>query len=484
MKSQLNFKVIKNGTEYNMHEMGIWVSSFHIHSPNAIRNKVIVPGMPGAHLASTDEGERSVYIAMQIEADSISDYDELKHKIFDLFYSKNYVTIIRDLYPDRKIKVLQEGSYDINNITTEDGEFDLLLTMTDPYIYGPEKQFQFPSDVFTLTNNGTAEADPVFELKVLQPITFAMIQNHLEQYMMIGRPIDIESQTPYARYQNVFSDDANTLSGWDPAANGEIDGVISGTMETVNDRFQALSYGEGSAWHGPAIKKSLTEVTQDFRLNTWITLDNSGNSVGRIELYLLDASGQIVAKIAMKDPTARATLAYGEIRIGKALDGHDLIHEYGDKKGNWNNFAGLLNIQREGNYWSASIMMGTAATGYHTRRFAHWYDTENKHMNPIAQVVVHMGQYGTMNPVAGGVYSINIDKINPEPVGGVPYIADVGDVIQFNHEEKMIYINGEPQMDLKDFGASFFQLAKGENPLLVHPSNAIHTTARYKERHR
>ncbi|WP_047984107.1 phage tail domain-containing protein [Ornithinibacillus californiensis] len=138
MKSQLNFKVRKDDQEYDMHALGIWVSSFHIYSPNVMRSKTSVPGMPGAHLRDTQDGERTVYTAMQIEAYNISDFYDLKHRVFNLFYSKEEITIVRHLTTDKEIRVLQEGSYDINNLSLEDGEFELFLTMVDPFVYGKE----------------------------------------------------------------------------------------------------------------------------------------------------------------------------------------------------------------------------------------------------------------------------------------------------------------------------------------------------------
>ena len=485
MKSSLNFKVKKDGTIYDLHELGIWVSSFHILSPNINREKLSIPGMPGAHLLATKEEERHVKISLQIETDSIQDFDDLKHTIFDLFYSEKEFSIVRDIKPDKEIFVLQEGEFDIENLSESDGEFDITLTMLDPYIYGPEKEAIFPSDAVSLDYEGTAPGDPIFELEVLQPVTFAMIQNQNDEYMMIGKPTDV-IDTPYEKYERVFYSDCNNLTGWVTAAPGEIDGNIAGTMETNGTRFQASDFGTGSSWHGPAIKTSLSEPLTDFRLTAYVGFFNKSvaKQVGRIEIYLLDVNGNQVGKIAMKDIQSSRSVAWGEARAGDNQDSHYLINEYGDKPGNWNDFSGHVRIEREGNVWRAYFAKVDSSGRHHTRRFAEWVDTENKFNRTVAQIVVHHGQYGSHEPVSGGVYSLNVYKINQEQENEVPYIADVGDIITIDSVAKDILINGESRKDLKDFGATFFKLYKGENILTVYPFNSFATRAKYRERYK
>ncbi|NBJ71348.1 MULTISPECIES: distal tail protein Dit [Clostridia] len=374
------------------------------------------------------------------------------------------------------------------NTIPEEESNDLIGTLTficsDPFKYGKEHILHFESDVITVTNKGTAEVKPVIEMEVLgDPLTlspFVMVQNQEEQYMLIGEALDVESSTPYQKYERVMYSDANALTGWTTAATGEVDGLIAGKMEAVKDRFQAASYGSGSGWHGPAVKQSLPEALQDFRLNTWITLDNSGQTVGRIELYLLDVNGNQVAKVAMKDVRRGERLGYGEARVGGALANHFLISEYGDRKGSWNNFAGILRIEREGNMWSAFFGKGNAKNGYHTRRFAYWRDTRNKYNIPVAQVVVHMGQYGKNKPCTGGVYSISVEKIN-QVDQGTPVIVRTGDFIKFDTRAEEITINGEPRTDIVDFGTEYFGLKPGDNQLVIMPNDSFKTTIKYRD---
>src|SRR5690606_36982452 len=117
----------------------------------------------------------------------------------------------------------------------------------DGYGYGPEVEAVFPSDVVTLTNNGTAEAEPIFELEVKQPVTFAMIQNQDNDYMMIGKPYDVTTQQPYESEKRVFWSEMNNLTGWTTPGTVE-GGTVSGSIKTNGYMFLPESYGTGSGW--------------------------------------------------------------------------------------------------------------------------------------------------------------------------------------------------------------------------------------------
>ena len=446
------------------------------------RNLLYIPGRPGAVL----QGSETDVLTIEVDVEISSTVDLNLRKTAEDFASwlitEEPCELTFDDEPDRIYFAVVEGDFKPNEIVSK-GYGTIKFLCLDSYKYGPEKEAIFPSDAVSLDYEGTAPGDPIFELEVLQPVTFAMIQNQNDEYMMIGKPTDV-IDTPYEKYERVFYSDCNNLTGWTNATNGEIDGNIAGTMETNGTRFQASDFGTGSSWHGPAIKTSLPEPLTDFRLTAYVGFFNKSvaKQVGRIEIYLLDVNGNQVGKIALKDIQSNRSVAWGEARAGDNQDNHYLINEYGDKPGNWNDFSGHMRIEREGNVWRAYFAKVDSSGRHHTRRYAEWVDTENKFNRTVAQIVVHHGQYGSHEPVSGGVYSLNVYKINQEQENEVPYIAQPGDIITFDHKEKLLLINGEPRKDLKDFGAKYFQLQKGENTLIVHPPDSFNVTCKYRER--
>ncbi len=138
-----------------MHQLGWWVESFHIHSPNAIRD--IQYAGKKERLKRTRKGSRLVNIVVQIEQSTLKRLDEQKHLFFTAFLSDDPIKIVRDITPDRHILVYQEGSYDIDNLTDSDGVFSLSLRMLEPFLFGSQNQLSITTSYANRTVTGQVE---------------------------------------------------------------------------------------------------------------------------------------------------------------------------------------------------------------------------------------------------------------------------------------------------------------------------------------
>lgn len=442
------------------------------------REMLSVAGMVGAHHVGTSVQPKRIKIPVLIESKNLDELEELKEDLMDWLVTEKAEELIFDDRPERSYYAMLEDVTEIETLIRV-GIGYLHFVCPDPYKYGRSVTRLLLDDTIVV-NEGTASALPVFKLEALKSSTYAMVSDG-EDYMMVGKPHDV-IETPYVKYQRIFYDTANNMTGW--TAHNSVDGgIVSGQMETTGNRFQALNYGSGTGWHGPAIKKSLSESLGDFRMTAFVAMFNSTRSqVGRIEIYLLDVNGEAVAKVALKDLQSSRSLTVGEARAGSNTDNHFLINEAGDKDGAWNNFNGHLRIEREGNKWEAYFAKVESGTGrHHTRRTVSWIDTGNRFDKRIAQVAIHMGQHGTNVPVIGGVYSINVFKINHEPEG-IPYIVEKDDVITFDSINRKAYINGESVPF--DFGTKFLQLHKGANNLAILPEDTYTSSVEFRNRYK
>lgn len=454
-------------------------------------NSITVPGMDGEYVESIDTPSKVLEVDIRITS---SDLRKTIDTLNSILATDEPVPIV---FPDEP-EMTYYGTVETSEETGERvhlGRHDstIYIRQSDPYKYGPEQREEIKTDVHSVRNDGTAEAKPIIELTVKEPITFAMVQNNNDlikignefypKYMMLGKSIDVENQAPFVKYERVFHSVGNSLVGWSP--HDSVDGgSVAGQMETNGTRFQAANYGTGTSWHGPAIKRGLTEPLQDFRLETTIGFWNGQpQQVGRVEIYLLDINGNQVAKVAMKDTKSGRSLAMGEVRAGDASNNHYLISGPASHDDGWNNFYGVLRVEREGNIWKAYIGKINQNTGeHHWRRAVEWPDNEGKFTRTIAQVVVHVGRVGTHTSGAMGVYDVSVYKINKQQ-DGVPYIAGAGDKIIFDSTTGDAFINGEPRNELLDFGSDFINLVKGNNLLVVHPSG-FDKVLKYRKRYR
>src|SRR5699024_8764385 len=117
---------------------------------------------------------------------------------------------------DDEVDMTYYGRLDsVNNLTEEHKIYQAVLTFlcSDPYKYGPEVAKDL-GDIDTVNNEGTAPADPIFELTAKEKTTFAMISNGADEdaeYNLIGTPADDDVEVVDAR-DMVYKLDG--MDGW------------------------------------------------------------------------------------------------------------------------------------------------------------------------------------------------------------------------------------------------------------------------------
>ena len=80
------------------------------------------------------------------------------------------------------------------------------------------------------------------------------------------------------------------------------------------------------------------------------------------------------------------------------------------------------------------------------------------------------------------VHRLTVWRLNTVKNEEIPYIAYPGDLIEIDHRTNDIRVNGESRPFLKDFGAHFFPLKKGANPIFYLPSSGIEINIEWRER--
>jgi len=454
------------------------------------RNLLFVPGMSGAYLGSSErqplyirqpiafkarDDEHALQIRDELAAWLIT--DEPAPLVFDDEPGRIFYAVVQNTLEDfRKMASIRKGTI----------EFIVL----DGYAYGCELIATFPSDVVSLTNRGTADADPIFELEVKRPVTYALIQNQNEEYMMIGKPYDITEQKPFVREEKIYDKIGDTTTGWATASTVD-GGVVSGLFYTTGQSWRAQTYGPVvAAWHGPSLVQSLPELLGDFKVEVYMTVKpKTLKSFGRAELYLLNQGGAKIAKLAMKNIGSEGGSNIAEVTLRNETTGNrrTLIHTPGAQQRLWNNFYGVMRLEREKGVFRASVAMIDTDTGQHHTR---WHsepfeDIQGLYDDLLAGVQIHIGQYGAVQFIEDiAIHRIKVYKINQPGENQIPYIADTGDIITFDHQDKQILINGEARKDLKNFGASYFSLKPGANQLVVLPEESFDVTCKYRERYK
>jgi predicted phage tail component-like protein len=342
---------------------------------------------------------------------------------------------------------------------------------SDPNKYGGIKDSVFtnPDSPITLNNGGTVSTPPTFRFVLSHPTTYLDIIGD-EDYMRIGRPVTVD-QNPFQKYTKILTANGGSMTGWTSALFAPDGGTNSGTMAADGLDYYATSYGTGSAWHGPTLSQSVQEVASDYMVRAFFNIGNNPSQRARTEVYLLNASSQVIGKISvvLRKSTGGVDV---EINLRNGANSKYIV----SMDWTYSDFFGYMDIEKEGTEFKFSIaQQGPREDGSNYTRYKQTFsfnDLNNEFQQDLAAVGMHIGTHGTFpTPSKARIRLIEVSKINTEPEG-IPYIGEAGDVFEFDHKESRIYKNGD-RFTGKDFGARFFHLKKGDNVFMVNPSNVV-----------
>lgn len=442
-----------------------------------------VPTRVGAYLLGKETGNRVVEVDFTLKGASHVDVRNKLTHIRDLLQTQE-LTLVFDDDPEiyhRGTSVALTKRNEVNTIYQGTLVFDC-----DPYrYYVSTKTYVFTDGLTNATNAGTATAEPIYTLTANESITYADVFNDVN-YIRVGQPAPVDV-TPIAREEIMMSDAMSSTVGWTVAGTGVDGGIVAGTMESNGYSFSASSYGTGTSWHGPALKRSIPGAPlTDFMVEARFKIANPTSSLrGRVEFTLLDDLSQVTAKFAMKRVGGGAGGSTAELRVGDGSDGKYVVSYAGARGVEWRNFTGVMRLTRVGKEWELYVAIVDTVTGKHHTRYRQTYsDNTFEYVRNLSQIQIHLGASGTTAPSVMDIRDLKVWRINTVTSTEIPYIAHAGDVITIDATQNLIAINGEERNDLKDFGGTYFDLQKGLTTLAVEPSDKVDATVTFRERNR
>jgi len=445
---------------------------------------ITVPGRPGGIITGKRTPARFISQEVLIACESAEELRKKLEELNEILHTETSEPLQFGDELDRTYFAMYAGAqegYEIDGFYTATINF----LCSDPYKYAEPKKIPFADSAVTMYNNGTVEVEPIITINVASPSTFLSLGDGTEKFNQIGRQIDVSNEEPYNKYTEVFDRLGNNLTGW--AIADEIDGgTVQGSFLTDGQGFRANSYGATSTlWRGPALKQSLPSLTQDFRIDAFITVKQEAtNQFGRAEVYLLNAAGERIAKLAMKNTGELNSSNIGEINIRGIDDSHNIIQTAGVRPRLWNDFYGVLRLERIGNKFTAYISRIDKGI-YNTAWSGTFTDYEGLYLDPLAAIQIHVGQSGANTFISDmAIHRVIVYRVNDPLANQVPNIVEAGDEVVFDHVNKNILINGESRIDLKDFAGRYFTLPKGKNTLYMLPSDIGTAKIEIRERYR
>lgn len=373
----------------------------------------------------------------------------------------------------------------LTNETPEEETNNLIGTITflcsDPFKYGKEQTKTFTSDVLNLTYDGTAEASPIFELEVLKPVTFAMVQNQYDEYQLIGAPVDVDINT-VDKSTPIIYEYGQSLDNWyKPSGNW------TGSFTTTGDAIVIKSWGTGTEWHGAALMQEISPL-DDYEIQFYVyTRTERNDQTYRVSTNYYDENMNELGMLRLWDKTTNQTRKVVEARMGPYV-GDDINYLISHRNYNIRGqrvWGGIIRVRKEGNkftFYAARVTQG----GRHVSTLTKTYTDINKeYAGRLKYVRFDIANFGDTNkPNEVRIEHIKVNRLARLNVDQTPYIARPGDLITLDNFNKELLMNGEDTKNLKDFGGSFFNLHKGENQLIVHPANSFNTRVKWRDRYR
>lgn len=442
------------------------------------------------YVTNREDKSREIDVYIEIRDKNPS---EMRKRIDDVsaFFSwEGYKPVVFSDEPDMTYLAEYEGyeeELEYHHIGIHRGVIKLLV---QPHKSKDEKELSL-QDATIVDNNGDVPTAPIIELTALQPTTYAMIENGIGEYNLIGFPLDEEgNEQAVDEKVRVLYEDGSTIDSWSTTTN-YVDtnfNDVRGVMTSDGSGIRAQTYGTGTKMHGPAITKELPRSLTDFEIVTNIDIVSNREADNfRVELYFVDENLKMLGKIGIKDNSRAFKRRYGLGRVGNyrgkgrangyAIGGHNYSRDITATTTLFN-----LWVRREGNLYTFYI--GRWRSNRHEWVAKETYLDANGQFNgKLRYITLFVGNYKDRTvPSRLRFNNVEVFELRQLTVDQTPYILRAGDVVTFDHENEDILINGEDVMFLKHFGGEFWRLPKGMNNVILSPPGAFTGTMKYREK--
>jgi predicted phage tail component-like protein len=287
-----------------------------------------IPARHGAYFTGARYGVRKIDIELTVLAKTPTQYMETLRALAAGLDVKEPSELVISDEPDKFYYAILSGDTDMTNelMTLGRGTFSFLCP--DPFAYSTESKIITPTaNMFLFDNQGTTATFPKFTVNFQNEATFVSLTSP-DGVILIGNPYE-EEQIVLPKTQYKLNDNMQSTSGWVNAGAVLDEGRLNTGSVIVKDGvgIGASSYGSGlpTIWHGPAIRKDLSDLVKDFTVKVRMDFSSQdgnssldGDQKGRLEIYLFNQSGGKIGKLVMRDSYKNYEFNIPEIYIGNS----------------------------------------------------------------------------------------------------------------------------------------------------------------------
>lgn len=391
--------------------------------------------------------------------------------------------------------VLLSGTIQFKQHTQGYVEFELTCIITDPFKHSNELYNTVSqNDHLTLYNQGTAPSYPVIRATAKKDSTMFMISKNDEDYMMFGKSEDTERDTKNFN-PVVYSSALTNTSGWTRRTTA-IDDVLSGgettgSLRSDGNALRINEWGEGAAWHGGALQRSLSRTINNFEFSTVIKIHPQANGVGVVKgfAHLADTQGNLVASIGLIDSKSNKEDIRVVVRIyDKMGRPRDLYNSTGGTNGGTAFRDGQIHIQlrKEGNKFISrtwrNITRSNGRKEVGARSRVEYTDKKGDYERDTRQLITYLAKHRKYSSVPVHMYKVTVKELLTKEKDKIPVVIAAGDRIEIDMKNELMLLNDEPVTDLKDFGANYYNVPAGLTEVFIIPEDTFDVQAEWRDR--
>lgn len=454
-----------------------------------------VPGREGDYFVQRTTKPKEIEVDVALVSDSETNIQTAVRTLAGKLASTAPVALTFTDEPDLQYNAIYHDSTNLSRLAIA-RRGTLKFLCPDPFAYDiTEDSTAVSEGANTLSNSGSALTFPRFEMVFDADCNMIEFEHESGQLLRLGAPNDA-GVTQSGGWVTELNDNCGSLTGWSTGVYCD-GGSVTGTMATNGSTFSPLnsggSWGTGSTWHGPNIRKTITTAPTNFMLDVALRLDIHGgnNCVGKLDIYLLDDTATRFARISVYDAWASSKAIKGQVQLGSAGATTIMSNQPISSSSNrnitaggvniWQDFNGHVTLQRFNNNWFVEFTRSVSSTTTYRGFQTSWYDAGGLYTSKTVKYIeIWAAQYGT-NTVPNQALFTNINLQRYSTPTGPQYIIKDGDVVVVDHHNANILKNGLPWMTDLDPSSQFWPLNLGANNLniTVEPSGCLTTSAAY-----
>lgn len=323
----------------------------------------------------------------------------------------------------------------------------------------------------TINNNGYLPVSVEFEITNHGQNGFIGVQSQ-DRNVLIGNPNEVDGGV-VSQSETLFQTDKTAT---DLTQQFKINGGVTGGDEDIRqvgdlrvgntngmwaavngnedgkNHFGAATSGTGRGWHGPSLHRDFFDDTNgttgadNFTCVTTLWWNGNVDQSGLTNIVMNGANGEKLA-------TVQFYKGQNENTTFLIRNSDDTVIYIDSNNPRWNNFIGVVNIQRFGDVWTIDAQ--DTMSGSDTRETRNFNQTESGKIK-VTGWTYQKCQWSGVEPIASqDFYDMWFRKENVDKYVDVPNTFKDGDVITIGGGENKVTtsVNGALNLSLQDVGS-------------------------------